>query len=108
MPHSRYNLGTARRFVAGNVWCAQRANQGKLPCLRCRGRGTLPGAEGARVGCPDCGATGVCSDSAFWMRWYKLWVYTQTMGKGIDGALLHSRHTLWSRRDHKDDGEGRP
>lgn len=89
MPESRYTIGTARRFVAGNFWCAERTHQGKLPCLRCRGRGTLPG-HGAAVGCPDCGASGVCSDPLLWKHWFKLWVYTKVTGREVDGALFHS------------------
>jgi hypothetical protein len=90
MPIVRYNIGKARRYVAGNLWCAERSHQGKLPCLRCRGRGTLPGASGARVGCPDCGVSGNCNDPVLWKCWYKLWVYTQVTRKAVDGALFHS------------------
>lgn len=89
MPNRGYTVGKARRFVAGNFWCAQKRNQGKLPCLLCRGRGTLPG-DNTRVGCPDCGATGHNSDQRVWMLWLKFWIYIQVTGKGIDSEIFHS------------------
>lgn len=89
MDFKRYNIGRARRFVAGNIWCAQKQNQGKLPCLRCRGRGTLSNhGVGARRGCPDCQGSGH-GDKNLWKIWYKLWIYLQVTGKGVDDALFH-------------------
>lgn len=74
MAHKMYTLGEARRFVAGNIWCAQGKNLGKLPCLRCRGRGTLKG-DIVRIGCPDCEVTGYSdSNKEIWEVWFNLWL----------------------------------
>lgn len=83
MSLKRYNIGVARRFVAGNIWCAQKSNQGKLPCLRCRGRGFINGS-----GCFDCEATGY-GNPQFWKIWYKLWVYLQVTERSIDDSIFH-------------------
>ena len=89
MALNRYNVGVARRFVAGNVWCATKKNQGKLPCLCCLGRGTVnDGSKWGRMACPDCKATGYC-DKTLWKIWYKLWVYTQATGKELHETLFH-------------------
>lgn len=85
----RYNVGEARRFVAGNVWCATKKNQGELPCLNCLGRGTVEDdSSWGRRGCTDCKTTGH-GDKTLWKVWYKLWVYTQATGKGLHETLFH-------------------
>lgn len=94
MPSTGYTVSRARRFIAGN-WCAQKKNQGKLPCLQCRGRGTLPPDAGGCCfqGCPGCEATGY-ADEKVWMLWFKLWVYTNVKGLVIDDAIFHGGHSL--------------
>lgn len=80
----RYALGKARRMVAGNMWCAQKKNQGRLPCIDCVGRGTV-GDEGPRRGCDTCGCSGHGSyhDLDFWYK-AALIVLLHEKGKGSD------------------------
>lgn len=83
MPKVCYTLGDARRFVAGNIWCAQKLNSGEVPCLRCRGRGTLNSQM-----CPDCKLSGFSNPKVF-KRWLKLWTLLNRKGKWIDDTLFH-------------------
>ena len=86
-----YTVGKARRFVAGNIWCAQAKNSGKFPCLRCRGRGTLSGSRESdpRVMCPDCKLKGYSTPEVFFL-WMRLWVQLDRKGLSVDGEILHS------------------
>lgn len=47
-----------RRRLAGNFWCAEKKNQGKFPCLVCRGRGTVRYKGNVRRMCKACKLTG--------------------------------------------------
>lgn len=102
-----YSVGRARRFVAGNFWCAEKKNQGKLPCLHCRGRGTVEGKA-----CPHCRLTGWESDEQYWYLWFRLWVQREYKGRQ-DDETFPCRPTLRSfiqpcaRRHREDDGESK-
>jgi len=63
-----------RRRVAGNTWCAEKRNQGKYPCLACRGRGTVLYRDGARGKCFGCQGTGH-KDYEVWER-FAVWIYS--------------------------------
>ena len=87
-----YSLGRARRHVAGNIWTAQKRNKGKLPCLFCRGGGTVKKEEmkGAAIAkaCPQCQATGF-ADPVHFKLWMKLWIYESVTGKRTHDEILH-------------------
>lgn len=68
MSNTCYTVGRARRFVAGNIWCAQVKNTGKLPCLKCKGKGTID-----RGKCPQCKLTGY-EEPEVWYLWFRLHV----------------------------------
>lgn len=78
-----YTLGDARRYVAGNIWCAQKHNSGEFPCLSCRGSGIVN-----RNACPDCNLSGF-SDPRIFGIWMKLWITLNLEGKWIDDTLFH-------------------
>ncbi len=91
MLSARYSLGKARRFVSGNIWCAQKRNKGKLPCLLCKGGGTIKNEkpkETAAVGCPQCQAKGF-ADPVHFKLWMKLWIYESVTGKRSHDEILH-------------------
>ena len=76
-----YTEGMGRRFIAGNIWCAQIKNTGRLPCLMCNGRGTIDFSDNnghihgypVRNRCPECRLTGY-ADPEIWYLWFRLWV----------------------------------
>ncbi len=103
MPKIGYTVGKARRFVAGSAWTAKKENQGKLPCLLCRGSGTV-GPLPAKM-CPQCELSG-WEDPKYFRMWFKFWLFSTITERGFDDALFHGRPTLRTRRDRADDGTG--
>ena len=63
---------TERRRIAGNVWCAEKKNQGKVPCLSCKGRGTVLFRDGVRRGCKVCKRSGWATEDR-WVKWLTYW-----------------------------------
>lgn len=64
-------LMSERRRIAGN-WCAEKKNQGKFPCLSCKGRGTVLFRDGIRRGCKVCKLSGWATEDR-WVKWLTYW-----------------------------------
>ncbi len=93
MTPALYSLGKARRHIAGNIWVAQKKNKGKLPCLLCRGSGTVKKVEQTEeaniaTACAQCLATGF-ADPVHFRLWLKLWIYESVTEKRASNEILH-------------------